>query len=496
MRVDRARLTAPGWALSGLAALTLIRLWVAAVTPLVPDEAYYWVWSRTLAAGYLDHPPMVALWIRAGTALIGASPLGVRLPGPVSAALGTLLVHDAAERMFPGRRAGLTAALLLNATLIIGAGAVIMTPDTPLLFFWTLTLWAAARLAAGGSPRWWLAAGAGAGLALVSKYTAAFLPVGLGLFLLIAKPAHIRRLEPWAGLLLAVALFSPVILWNADHAWAGFLRQGGRVGDWHPARAATFLAELVFGQIGLATPGVFVLCAAGMTISARKTVRGRAPAWTLLAAFTIPAILVFFQHAVGDRVQGNWPAILWPAAVVAAAGLDADRWRRWIGPSVSFGLGVTALVYAHAVIGWPVGLPIDRFAAADPLARQMAGWDSLATDVEAARQTSGAAFVVAEPYGLAAELAWSGPPGAGPVLGLGPHWALTGLAHGEGEGAPILLVWPARRDDAPDPAVWRDVRSLPALARRAGGIAVERYTLFTARSVGSFPAAHLPRRGE
>ncbi len=70
------------WALVALIALTLLRLVVAASVPLAPDEAYYWVWSRALAAGYPDHPPMVALWIRIGTTLAGDSALGVRLLGP------------------------------------------------------------------------------------------------------------------------------------------------------------------------------------------------------------------------------------------------------------------------------------------------------------------------------------------------------------------------------------------------------------------------------
>ncbi len=72
--------------------------------PLAPDEAYYWVWSRALAAGYLDHPPMVALWIRAGTALAGDTPLGIRLLGPLSAPLGSLLlVGRAGPASRPGR---------------------------------------------------------------------------------------------------------------------------------------------------------------------------------------------------------------------------------------------------------------------------------------------------------------------------------------------------------------------------------------------------------
>ena len=66
-RPHTPRRAAPTLAAVALAALTLVRLVVAATVPLSPDETYYWVWSRALAAGYLDHPPMVALWLRAGT---------------------------------------------------------------------------------------------------------------------------------------------------------------------------------------------------------------------------------------------------------------------------------------------------------------------------------------------------------------------------------------------------------------------------------------------
>src|SRR3954447_16711529 len=110
-----------------LAGLTGLRLLVAAATPLSADEAYYWVWSRALAPGYLDHPPMVAVWVRIGTALAGETALGVRLLGPVSAAVGSLLIVDAGNRLFPHARPGVAAAVLLNATLMLGVGAVTMT---------------------------------------------------------------------------------------------------------------------------------------------------------------------------------------------------------------------------------------------------------------------------------------------------------------------------------------------------------------------------------
>src|SRR5580698_10446704 len=107
------------WAACGLAGLTVVRLCLASFAPLAPDEAYYWVWSRALAPGYVDHPPMVALWIRAGTALFGQTAIGVRLLGPLAAALASWMLFDAGLVLFPGTRAGPAAVLLLNASLLL-----------------------------------------------------------------------------------------------------------------------------------------------------------------------------------------------------------------------------------------------------------------------------------------------------------------------------------------------------------------------------------------
>ncbi|HYZ24555.1 MAG TPA: glycosyltransferase family 39 protein, partial [Rhodopila sp.] len=203
--------------------LTLLRLILAAIVPVAPDEAYYWVWSRALAPGYFDHPPMVALWIRAGTALGGQTALGVRLLGPLAAALASWMLFDAGRRLFDDARAGLIATLLLNATLMVGAGSVIMTPDSSLLFFWTACLWATCRLSTDGRPAWWLIAGLFGGLALDSKYTAMFLWIGIGLWALWVPHvrAWLRRWQPWAACGIGLLLFAPVLIWNAQHRWIG-----------------------------------------------------------------------------------------------------------------------------------------------------------------------------------------------------------------------------------------------------------------------------------
>jgi 4-amino-4-deoxy-L-arabinose transferase-like glycosyltransferase len=471
-----------------MVALTAVRLVVAACLPLAPDETYYWVWSHALATGYLDHPPMVAFWIRMGTLLAGQSAFGVRLLGPLSAALASWFLFDAARRLFPGRPAGPAAVLLLNGSLLLGVGSVIMTPDAPLMFFWTATLWAMVRLIDSDSGAWWLAAGLFGGLALGSKYTALFLWVGVGLWLLLVPAARpwLRRREPWAAVLLGALLFAPVLAWNAAHGWAGFARQGGRVGAWQPMRAVGFLAELIGGQIGLATPWIFILCMTGLVVAARRTWTHREPRWSLLAALSVPPILVFVQHALGDRVQGNWPAVIYPAAALAAAGLvRPGRNTAWIG-AAALGFGVTVVVYIQATTGL-IPLP----PRLDPIAMRLAGWDGLARQVEAMRQQAGADYVAVESYAAASELAWWLPPGVS-VVGVDDHWALTDLAPTRIAGTSGLLLRDARRTDPPDPRVWTRSEPLGPVTR-PGSPAVFALYLVTARAQPAI-AVDLPHR--
>ena len=479
------------WALAALITLTLLRLVIAASVPLAPDEAYYWVWSRALAPGYPDHPPMVAIWIRIGTMLVGDSSLGVRLLGPIAVAIASLLLVDAADRLLPGRRAGLRAAALLNATLLFGVGSVLMTPDAPLLTFWTACLWAIARLLDGGRARWWLLIGLFAGLAMASKYTAALLWLGIAVWLL-ATPAMrvwLRRPAPWLGAFLGLAVFLPVVLWEATHGWASFARQGSRVAAWHPTQAIRFLGELVLGQAGLITPLIFAFCVGGIIEAARRSWRTRDPAWTLLAALTLPAVVLFTQHALGDRVQGNWPAVIYPAAAVAAGGLSAPIWARMIQPALALGLAVTLLVYLQAGMA-PLPVPADI----DPITRQLAGWDALADRLDTIRRQAGADFVAADDYGVAAELARALPPHVA-VIGVDGRWTLTDLPRAIPAGQVGILVRSAHRGSELDEPLWRNPTEIGETARKSGDATVELFKLYRVVMAGDRVAAViLPRR--
>jgi 4-amino-4-deoxy-L-arabinose transferase-like glycosyltransferase len=457
-----------------LVGLTALRLIVSALVPVSPDEAYYWVWSRAIAPGYLDHPPMVALWTWVGTALFGNGAFGIRLLAPLAAAFGSLLVVDAARRLGAGR--GYAAALLLNATLLFGAGGILMTPDTPLMLFWIATLWAMARLVSGGSGWWWIAVGIAAGFALDSKYTAALLLLGIGLWLILLPAGRrwLRDPRPWLGGAIALLLFLPVILWNADRHWVSFLKQGGRTADFHPARALQFIFELIAGQLGLATPVVFVLCALGLISATRRTLATRDPSAGLLVALGVVPAVVFLEHALGGRVQGNWPGILYPAAVIAAIAVPLTM--RWIRPALGIGFAMTVIVYLQAMAS-----PIPIGGVGDPTIRVLGGWAPLAASVTARAQAMGAHFVVIDEYGLGSELALR-LPGTLPVVAQDPRWLLFALPRaGEAvpEGTRGLLVRTDRRRTAPDTKAWGSLYPIGDIGRGRYGRIGESYTLYS-----------------
>jgi len=475
------------WALAALAVLTAVRLALAAVLPLAPDEAYCWIWSRALAPGYFDHPPVVALWIRASTALFGDGAFGVRALGPISGAIGSALLWFAAERLFP--RTGLLAAALLNATLLFGVGSIVMTPDSPLLFFWICAMAALAQIVAGRSGWWWLAVGLFTGAALASKYTALLLAVAIVLWLLASERRWLGRPEPYLGGLVALAVFAPVLWWNIAHGWRSFAKQGERLLAWHGGRALQFEAELFGGQIGLLTPLVFLFCAAGMLLAARIAWRTREPRWTLLALLGgIPA-LVFIEHALADRVQANWPAIIYPAAAIAGAKLQGNFWRKLRTPAIALGFGLTTFVYVQAVFA-PVPIPVRQ----DATAIRLGGWPELAAQVDAARRAAGVRFVAADEYGLAAELARQLPSDV-PVLGIEPRWTLFDLPTLDISGQTGLLVRSERRRDDPPSSLWQDTADVGAGERRSGSQVIERYRFEHVTAKGAAIATVLPSRG-
>lgn len=408
---------------SGLIGLTTLllaaRLWLDAHLELMFDEAYYALWAKNLAWCYLDHPPLVALWIRFSTWCFGDGEFGVRALGTSAASAGTGLVYLLSWHLFANRAAATLAALLYCSMLLIAAGAIIITPDTPLVFFWSIALYALVRIYTGGSSRWWWLVGTAMGLALQSKYTALLLGAGIPCAMLAVPKMRFwwRRPQPYLAGILAFAIFLPVVVWNYRHGWASFAKQFGRVEV--DGLSVRYIAEFAGSQIGLLTPLVFVLAGAGiwLALSRRRDADGEAEAYLL--SLIAPMGAYFLFHSLHARVHGNWIAPAYP--ILAILGAQAafraiafgERWRssltfcrRW---AVPLGVGFTSVAYLQAAAAV---MPLDP--AKDPTAL-MSGWSALAGEVESIAHREDASFILTSSYALTSELSvYSG--GAVPTI--------------------------------------------------------------------------------
>jgi hypothetical protein len=372
------------------------------------------MWSKHLAGGYYDHPPMVAVVIRLGTMIAGDTELGVRLVSILLALPMSWAVYRTAAILFGGVRVATTAALLLNVTLMAAVGTLIVTPDAPLLVASSFVLFYLAKVLETGRGAWWLAVCAAAGAALLSKYTALFFGPAILIWLMAVPKLRRWLISPWLylGGLVALAIFAPVILWNADHQWVSFIKQFGRarIEDFRPA----FIGELIPTQIAFATPLVFILGTMGLyALVARKT---GAPAARVLINATFWTIVAYFVwHSLHARVEANWFAPVYPAFAIAAAVAAtltpwgarpqrvADFCRCWAAPS---GVAMFALLIVQANTGALSGYRRDATVRSVGV-----GWRELAGEIEAVRARAGATCVLAPDYGTTGWLAFYLPKG-------------------------------------------------------------------------------------
>lgn len=393
----------------GILAVAAVRAGVAAHMPLSEDEAYYRLWGLAPALSYLDHPPMVGWMIAAGRAVMGDSPIGIRLGAVLASLVGPFVLWRTAHILF-GEAAARRAVWFALAMPLLAAGGVLMTPDTPSVLFWGLAGWALAELHVSGRAGWWLAVGLFAGLGLLSKYSNLFVGAGIVLWLTLL-PANwrwLRSWQLWAGGALAACLALPVVVWNAAHGWASFAKQFGRVAA-NDGLTAAYILELVGAYLALASPIIAGLGIIGLWRVVGRAVTERDQASALLAASVLPFLAYLLQHALHDRVQANWAAPLYPAlAVCAAQAVEhvSDRRAReraatWGSWGIALGLLLSALLYAHALR--PVAL---LPGGKDPTA-QLHGWDAFAAQVDDLRTANRACWIAASSYGTTGQLAYA-----------------------------------------------------------------------------------------
>lgn len=340
-------------------AVLVLHLVVNAVTSygFQRDEFLYLAMARHLRLWTMDFPPFIAIAAKATLATLGGSLVATRFLPAVISALMVLLAGVIARRLGGGVFAQALAALSVAvAPLFLRAGNLFQ----PVIFdqlWWTLALYAlitigdlppsaARRLGGWRAARSWLLLGVWLGLGLLTKFSIAFIGIGI-VAAVIITPARRWLLTPWPWLALVVALIigSPSLV--------GQVRlQFPVIGQMHDLRSSQLerISPLAFisGQLEMFGP-VLLLALLGLVQLLRS--RFAAAGWAVLATFTLLVVLKGKPYYVGPI----YPLLFAAGAVwiEEIAGTRVSRLARglWYAAPLLVVLGFGAVAF-------PLGVPI------------------------------------------------------------------------------------------------------------------------------------------
>jgi hypothetical protein len=411
--------------LAFIAACALAKLFAAWATGFTGDEAYTIVIARTLAVSYFDHPPLHQ-WIVHGFAALFGEGWWLRLPFWAMAVAINAPLYGMSRRLF-GRDAALWALFGLNAAIyfVVWPDGLIL-PDIPLFLFVTCAAWAVAEILFGparsNGALWglWLTAGLAFGLAGLSKYAAVFVPAGLFAFFAFS-PRHrhwLWRPQAYAGAALALAIFSPVIVWNYQNNWVSFAFQSGRTANGASFGSSAFAhsAEAFGAQVALLSPwaGVPLLLALAEALRSRDAA---SPSRFLLWLAGVPLLLFASMPFLGKTAIPHWFNSAWlfafPLLGLWLSKHSAQWLRSWTRASVALTAASFAFFVTYVAEGpfWT--------ASAKPMMKDATQWSY---DWKGLRESS----------------VWSAPGNEPPAFVAVDNWRIGGKAGAAfGPGVPI-----------------------------------------------------------
>jgi undecaprenyl-diphosphatase len=391
---------------------TVLRLVYGTLFLLTPDETNYWQWGRHLAFGYHDQAPLIGWAIGLSTRLFGDTEFAVRLPTGLAMAVASIYLVAFARRWF-GARTAWAVALSSQGLLLFNVGGVLSTADGIQAAAWAGAAYHTARAFEEDSWTQWLGAGFWLGFGLLSKFTmVVFAASALGYGLFCATHRHrLRSVKPYVGIALALAMFSPVLWWNAAHGWNSARHVAGLGGAGQTALLQLkFLGDFVGSQIALLSPVVFVGMLWAWVLAFRQPWQPQS--WPVVFCLwtSVPMVALFFVLSLHTRVYGNWPAAGYLTAGILVAAFFAARpvfWAWLVGTAYAVSVVLLSLVLLQTS---PWAIPLNpRY---DRLAKELLGWDKLGAKAAAMLATMPEpknTFLFATRYQEASELAFYTP---------------------------------------------------------------------------------------
>ncbi len=336
--------------------------------PVDVEEAYYLSWARHLDWGYFSKPPLLTAVLAAVTGLLGDSPAVLKSIAVMFYSGAALILYALGERLYDART-GAWAAIAFQAMPIVGVLSLFVSTDAPLIFFWTAVLYGFVRAIEDEGIGWWLFTGVMAGLGLQSKYTIGALAVGLGLFLLTDARARARLRSPglWAGLVVALLVWSPNLWWLAQHHWVTLdhtrhiTLEIARAGSWGN------LGEFLLGQLGAFGPLMGLVALYWIwqpSIWSRRADR-------LLLFASLPLLLLVSYQAWRHEANLNWASPAYVGLVLVATHWMLSHARRLFYAAVGLNLLLLSGLYHYHALADLFDVRLTR--STDPYFKRL-GW--------------------------------------------------------------------------------------------------------------------------
>ena len=306
------------------------------------DELYFMEAGHHPAWGYDDQPPLTPLIARAATALFGATPTGLRVPSALALGACVLLAGLTARELGAGARGQVVAAASLGAGGALFLGHLVSTSTYDFLA-WTLLLYLAVRIVARADERLWLAFGVVLGIGLLNKWLVLTLIVAMGIGLIADRRlALIRNRWVVAAALIALVLWLPNLVWQADHGWPQ-RELAGQIADEDPL--GTRIGFLPF-QLVIMSPFLAFVWITGLVWLLRAP-EARRFRW-LGFAYVALIVLCLVSGAKEYYAAGFYPLLF------AAGGRRLERGLERPRRTIALGALVAVSLMVGAVIAFPI----------------------------------------------------------------------------------------------------------------------------------------------
>jgi undecaprenyl-diphosphatase len=361
--------------------IALFKIFLSATTSLHPDEAYYWLWSKQLALGYYDHPPMVAWFIKI-TTLLSNSELAVRFSSIIATILLSILVWKFAKKLFHEDETVASASVIvLNTLPLTLVGSIIITPDTPAFMFFALAVYYQWHLIESCKTKYWYITGFFLGLSFLSKYTAILFVLSLAVYMLLdGKLKWLKNKHFYFMFIISFITFLPVIIWNSQNEWISFTFQFN-----HGLSGNKLHLNYVFEYLGLqcliAGPFVFISGIVASIYYLKFKNIAYQHKYRFLFSFSVPIIAIFIITALKRYPGANWPAFAYFAFSIMTAqyllSAKSELKKKVLLIGVSFNFVVSILLGLH--IKYAI-FPIYKFsrdAAIADATNWFTGWQEL-----------------------------------------------------------------------------------------------------------------------